>query len=86
MKLQSADEMKKVAGSNFAKLKADALASEEFKKLIKGIETQAEKGLCEYAYYHSTDKQIVSIFQSVLLENGYTAIKYLSGLGLNIKW
>ncbi|MFJ7408101.1 MULTISPECIES: hypothetical protein [unclassified Lysinibacillus] len=86
MKLQPADEMKKVAGSNFSKLKADALESEEFKKLIKGIETQAEKGLCEYTYYHNTDKQIVSIFQSVLLENGYDARTHLSGLGLNIKW
>lgn len=86
MKLQPASEMKKVAGSNFSKLKANVLESDELKKLIKGIETQAEKGLCEYTYYHNTDKQIVYIFQSVLLENGYKASRHLSNLGLTIKW
>ncbi|MCS1393003.1 hypothetical protein NXZ77_15605 [Lysinibacillus boronitolerans] len=86
MILQTAEEMKKVAGSNFAKLKADALASDDFKNLVKGIETQAEKGLCEYTYYHNTNKQVVSIFQQVLIENGYKAARHMSGLGLNIKW
>ncbi|MGR7908375.1 hypothetical protein ACU64V_03195 [Lysinibacillus capsici] len=86
MKLQTADEMKKVADSNFEKLKADALASDDFKNLVKGIEKQAEKGLCEYTYYHNTNKQIVAIFQQTLKENGYTTSKHLSGLGLTIKW
>lgn len=86
MKLQPADEMKKVAGSNFNKLKADALDSVDFKNLVKGIETQAEKGLCEYTYYHTSNRQIVSIFQEILIENGYKAGTHISGLGLNIKW
>ena len=46
MKLQPAAEMKKVSVSNFDKLKADALQSDDFKNLVKGIENQAEKGLC----------------------------------------
>lgn len=86
MKLQSADEMKKVTVNNFDKLKADALESDDFKTLVKGIENQAEKGLCEYTYYHNTNKQVVAIFQQALQENGYQANKHLSGLGLNIKW
>ncbi|MEQ6855363.1 hypothetical protein AAHH17_12855 [Lysinibacillus capsici] len=86
MKLQTADEMKKVADSNFEKLKANALNSEDFKNLVKGIENKAEKGLCEYTYYHNTNHQIVAIFQQVLQENGYIANKHLSGLGLTIKW
>lgn len=86
MKLQPAAEMKKVSVSNFDKLKADALQSDDFKNLVKGIENQAEKGLCEYTYYHNTNKQIVAIFQQTLKENGYTTSKHLSGLGLTIKW
>lgn len=86
MKLQPADEMKKVTVSNFDKLKADALESDDFKNLVKGIENQAEKGFCEYTYYHYTNKQIVSIFQQVLQENGYKVGIHLSGLGLTIKW
>ncbi|MED4701642.1 hypothetical protein P9436_21625 [Lysinibacillus capsici] len=86
MKLQPAAEMKKVSVSNFDKLKADALQSDDFKNLIKGIENQAEKGLCEYTYYHKTNKQIVAIFQQTLKENGYIANQHLSGLGLTIKW
>lgn len=86
MKLQPAAEIKKVSVSNFDKLKADALQSDDFKNLIKGIENQAEKGLCEYTYYHNTNKQIVAIFQQTLQENGYIANKDFSGLGLTIKW
>ncbi|MEY9975769.1 hypothetical protein [Lysinibacillus sp. RC79] len=86
MKLQPASEMKKVTESNFDKLKADALESDDFKNLIKGIESKAEKGLCEYTYYHNTNKQIVTTFQQALQQNGYTAAKHLSGLGLNIRW
>ncbi|MEY2353305.1 hypothetical protein [Lysinibacillus capsici] len=86
MKLQPAAEMKKVSVSNFDKLKADALQSDDFKNLKKGIENQAEKGLCEYTYYHNTNKQIVDIFQQTLRENGYIANKHFSGLGLTIKW
>lgn len=86
MKLQPAAEMKKVTISNFDKLKADALQSDDFKNLVKGIENQAEKGLCKYTYYHNTNKQIVAIFQQTLQENGYIANKDFSGLGLTIKW
>lgn len=86
MKLQPSDEMKKVARSNFNKLKADVLKSDDFKQLVKGIESQAEKGLCEYTYYHTSNKQVVAIFQEVLIANGYKAGKHISGLGLNIKW
>ena len=62
------------------------MGSDDFKDLVKGIETQAEKGLCEYTYYHTSNRQIVSIFQEVLIENGYKVGKHISGLGLNIKW
>jgi len=86
MKLQPAAEMKKVSASNFDKLKADALQSDDFKNLVKGIENQAEKGLSVYTYYHNTNKQIVAIFQQILQENGYIANKHLSGSGLTIKW
>lgn len=86
MKLQTADEMKKVADSNFEKLKADALNSKDFKNLVKGIEKQAEKGLCEYTYYNNANIQVVAIFQQVLQENGYKVGKHISGSGLNIKW
>ncbi|WP_431811601.1 hypothetical protein [Lysinibacillus sp. FW12] len=86
MKLQPAAEMKKVSVSNFDKLRADALQSDDFKNLVKGIENQAEKGLCEYTYYNNANHQVIAIFQQVLLENGYKVGKHISGLGLNIKW
>lgn len=86
MNLQSASEMREVSNGNFNKLKEDAIKSDDFKGLVKGIEGQAEKGCSEYRYHHSTDKQIVSIFNDVLTENGYAVTKHESGLGLNIKW
>lgn len=86
MKLQPASEMRNVSNNNFKQLKEDALKSDDFKGLIKGIEGQAEKGCTEYTYYHNANKQIVSIFKDVLTENGYTVKTHMSGLGLNIKW
>lgn len=86
MKLQPASAMRNVSNSNFEKLKEDVKKSDDFKDLVRGIEGQADKGLVEYKYYHKTDKQIVSIIKDILTENGYTVIKHLSGLGLNIKW
>ena len=86
MKLQPASEMLKVAENNFEKLKATALGSSDYKNLVQGIEKQAEKGLREYTYRNNSNQQFISIFKTLLQENGYEISQHISGFGLTIKW
>ncbi len=86
MKLQSADEMVKVAESNYAKLKEAALKSSDYQTIVKGIDKQANRGLREYTYYNNANKEMVNMFKSILQEHGYTVTSHVSKMGIVIRW
>ena len=87
MKLQPASEMKKVTNEATAKFEKDALASEYFTDLVKGIESKAEQGSCKFAYiYQGEEPRMLGVFSNELKKAGYT-IQHNKGVtGFTVNW
>ncbi|KOS61703.1 hypothetical protein FJQ98_02830 [Lysinibacillus agricola] len=87
MKLQPADEMKKVSNEAIEKFKKDALASEYFTDLVKGIESKAEQGSCKFAYiYQGDEPRMLGVFSAELKKAGYTIFNNNGVTGFTVDW
>lgn len=87
MKLQPATEMKKVSNEAIAKFEKDALESEYFKDLVKGIESKAEQGSCKFTYIYQGDEQrILEVFSKELKNAGYTISDNIGVTGFTVNW
>ncbi|WP_150284131.1 hypothetical protein [Rummeliibacillus sp. TYF-LIM-RU47] len=73
LKLQTAETMAQVSKEAYEKFKEEALESDLFKKLIKGIEESAESGktgfLFEIDEYEDSD--VLDVFEEALIQVGY---------------
>lgn len=87
MKLQLASEMKKVTNEATAKFEKDALESEYFKDLVKGIESKAEQGSCKFAYiYQGDEPRMLGVFSNELKKAGYTIFNNKGTTGFTVDW
>jgi len=87
MKLQPASEMRKVSNDATAKYEKDALFSDDFKELVKGIEANAEQGDCRFTYiYQGEEPRILGVFSKELKKVGYTVVDKKGVTGFTVNW
>ncbi|AMW98417.1 hypothetical protein [Rummeliibacillus stabekisii] len=89
LKLQSAETMAQVSKEAYEKFKEEALQSEHFKRLIKGIEESAETGSTSFLFRTTgeEDPRILDVFEEQLTQAGYRVENGFPDINkLRIEW
>ena len=85
--LQVASAMRELAIKKQKEFEATTLDSQEFKDLVRNIESKAEVGEFHYRYVFNGDNpKIVGVFSKELKSKGFTVKNAHGIIGFDVSW